>query len=103
MIVHGYAGLLAMGLILLIHLLNTSLRWEGFPLDIVMFTGQISENELRTGRSAQYARLAGTGAMDGLRQPAVSGLKLQVARYATAASQLLGIGLIILIVIAIII
>ena len=102
MIVHGYAGLLVMGIILLIHILNSSLRGEGFPINTVMFTGQISENELRTGRSAQYARLAEAGALDELREPAAAGLKLKIATYATVASLLLGIGLIILIVTAII-
>jgi cytochrome b subunit of formate dehydrogenase len=102
MVVHGYAGLLAMGLILLIHLLNTSLGWDGFHLNAVMFTGQISENELRIGRSAQYARLTETGAIEGLIQPAASGAKLKTAKYAAVASQLLGIVLIILIVVAII-
>ena len=47
--------------------------------------------------------LTETGALDGLRQAAASGLKLKIARYAAAASLLLGIGLIILIVVAIMI
>ncbi len=102
MIVHGYAGLLVMGIILLIHILNTSLRREGFPFNPVMFTGQISENALKTERSAQYARLAEAGALDALREPAAAGLRLKIATWATVGSLVLGIGLILLIVTAII-
>jgi len=101
MIVHGYAGLLAMGLILLIHILNTSLRREGFPFNTAIFSGQIYEDELKIWRPALYERLTETGALDRLREPAVAGSKLRAARYAAVTSQLLGIGLILLIVIAI--
>ena len=103
MIVHGSSGLLAMGAILLIHLLNISLRRGKFPFNDGMFTGQISENELKMERSAQYARLAATGALEGLKEPAVSGLRLKIGTYATVASYLLGLWLIILIGIDIII
>jgi cytochrome b subunit of formate dehydrogenase len=103
MIVHGSSGLLVMGAILLIHLLNISLRRGKFPFNDGMFTGQISENELKMERSAQYARLAATGALEGLKEPAVSGLRLKIGRYATVASYLLGLWLIILIGIDIII
>jgi len=102
MIVHSYAGLLALGIILLIHILNTSLRRKGFPFNTVMFTGQICKDELKVWRSAQYARLVETGALEGLTQPAVTGSRLKIAKFITAAVQLLGIGLIISIVIAII-
>jgi cytochrome b subunit of formate dehydrogenase len=102
-IVHGSAGLVATGSILLIHLLNTSLRREKFPFNDVMFTGQISEDELEKERSALYARLTAGRALEELKVPAASGLRLRMATYATAVSLLLGIGLIILIVVDIII
>jgi len=102
MVVHSYAGLLVLGMILLVHILNSSLRRKGFPFNTAMFTGQICENDLRIERAAQYARLAETGALERLKEPAVSGRKLKRARFAAAAAQLLGIGLIILMVIAII-
>jgi cytochrome b subunit of formate dehydrogenase len=102
-VVHGSAGLLAMGSILLIHLINTSLRRGRFPFNDAMFTGQISESELKSERPAQYARLTSAGAPREWKEPAVSDLRLKMATYATVASLLLGIGLIILIVIAIII
>jgi cytochrome b subunit of formate dehydrogenase len=101
MIVHGYAGLLAMGSILLVHLLNSSLRREGCPVNNVMFVGYITENELKTERSARYERLAEAGTLDALRVAAVSRWKLKAATFATAAAQILGIGLILLIVVAI--
>ena len=103
MIMHGTAGLIAMGSILLIHLLNTSLRWERFPLNDVMFTGRISGHELKTERRAQYARLKTAGALEGIKEPAASGLKRKMTTFAVAASLLLGMGLIILTVVDIII
>jgi len=67
-----------------------------------MFTGQICEDELKVWRPAQYARLIETGALARVKEPAVTGRKLRTARLAAAAMQLMGIGLIIFIVIAII-
>ncbi|MEJ2108598.1 MAG: cytochrome c3 family protein [Acidobacteriota bacterium] len=101
MVTHSYAGLLLMGIILLIHILNTSLRRKGFPCNTLMFTGQMDESELQLSHSAQYARLSENGYLERLREPAVAGTKRKIAIYATLAGQLLAIGLIIMIVIAI--
>ena len=40
--------------------------WEKFPMDMVMFTGQVSEDELRRERPAEYERLAASGELAGL-------------------------------------
>jgi cytochrome b subunit of formate dehydrogenase len=103
MIVHGYAGLLLVGSILLVHIMNASLRREGFPFNDTMFTGQVSLTELKRERSAEYARLTASGAQEDWKEPAVSGAGLKLAVYATRAAYLLGMGLIILLVVDIII
>jgi cytochrome b subunit of formate dehydrogenase len=100
MVVHSDAGLLAIGFAVVIHILNSSLRRAGFPVNDVMFTGQLSEKEFREERSAQYERLAGEGALDQLTVPSVSGRNRKIAFYGTLASQVLGILLFILILLA---
>jgi hypothetical protein len=103
MVVHSDAGLMAIGFALTIHLLNSSLRRVGFPINDVMFTGQLSEKEFQEERSAQYARLVKEGALDRLRVQPVSDRSRKIALYVTLASQVLGIGIFILILLAMIV
>ena len=103
MVVHSYAGLMAIGCTLMIHLFNTSLRREGFPVNDVMFTGQLSEKELQEERSAQYARLVKEDTLSQLRVQPASDRKRKIAFYVTVALQVLGLGIFILIVIAMLI
>ena len=100
MVVHSYAGLMAIGCTIMIHLFNTSLRREGFPVNDVMLTGQLSEKELQEERSAQYARLAKEDTLSQLRVQPASDRKRKIAFYVTVALQVLGLGTFILIVIA---
>ena len=60
-LVHGEEALLAVGFIFTIHFFNGHLRPEKFPMDTVVFTGRISEHELKTERAVEYARLSATG------------------------------------------
>ena len=100
MVVHSFAGLLAIGCTLMIHLFNTSLRKAGFPVNTVMLTGQLSESELQEERSAHYARLTEKGTLDQWRVPPASERKKKMAFNITVALQVLGVGIFILIVIA---
>ena len=100
MVVHSFAGLVTIGCALMIHLFNTSLRRNGFPVNDVMLTGQLSERELREERFAQYARLAEKGTLGQLRVEPVSEKKRRIAFNVTVALQILGVGVFILIVIA---
>lgn len=63
--VHGEEALLAVGFIFTIHFFNGHLRPEKFPMDTVIFTGRISEEELRTERAVEYARLEREGRLAG--------------------------------------
>ncbi len=54
-IIHADEALLATGFIFLIHFYNTHLRVEKFPLDPVILTGRIDEEELRHERPMEFA------------------------------------------------
>jgi hypothetical protein len=57
LLVHGEEALLATGFIFVIHFFNSHFRAEKFPMDMVMFTGQVTLDELRDERPAEYERL----------------------------------------------
>jgi cytochrome b subunit of formate dehydrogenase len=70
LLVHGEEALLAVGFIFTIHFFNSHLRPEKFPMDMVIFTGRVSEHDLREERPAEYARLAsGPGPFPGAGRP----------------------------------
>jgi cytochrome b subunit of formate dehydrogenase len=73
MIVHGYEALLAIGFIFTIHFFNTHIRPGAFPVDEVIFTGTLPEEELRHDRPEEYRRLVESGEIDSLRSPAPPG------------------------------
>jgi len=63
LVIHGEEALLAAGFIFAIHFFNSHIRPEKFPMDLVIFTGRVSEDELREERPAEYARLSRLGAL----------------------------------------
>ena len=65
-LVHGEEALLAAGFIFTIHFFNSHLRPERFPMDLVMFTGRVSEAEFREERPEEYDRLAAEGRLAAL-------------------------------------
>jgi cytochrome b subunit of formate dehydrogenase/nitrate/TMAO reductase-like tetraheme cytochrome c subunit len=97
-VVHGYEALLAVGFIFTIHFFNAHLRWEKFPVDRVIFTGQVPEEEFREERAAQYERLVQTGELETLRVPAAPRWQHRLAHVAALVALLLGVSLVILIV-----
>ena len=66
-IVHGFEALLAVGFIFTIHFFNAHLRLEKFPVDDVMFTGRLPEEEFKHERGAEYERVVATGEIAKLR------------------------------------
>ncbi len=60
-LVHGEEALLAVGFIFTIHFFNGHLRPAKFPMDTVVFTGRISEHELKNERPVEYERLSREG------------------------------------------
>jgi cytochrome b subunit of formate dehydrogenase len=66
LLIHGEEALLAVGFIFTMHFFNGHLRPEKFPMDRVIFTGRVSEEELREERPTEYARLVANGTLDGV-------------------------------------
>jgi hypothetical protein len=64
LVIHSEEGLLAILFIFSIHFVNTHLRPDSFPMDMVIFTGVESEEEFKTKRPKEYARLASQGKLE---------------------------------------
>jgi cytochrome b subunit of formate dehydrogenase len=60
-LVHGEEALLAVGFIFTIHFFNGHLRPRKFPMDTVIFTGRVSEEEMKDERAVEYERLRREG------------------------------------------
>ncbi|NPA68154.1 MAG: hypothetical protein GXO50_06055 [Chlorobi bacterium] len=60
-IIHSDEALLAVGFIFTIHFFNTHLRPEAFPIDTVIFTGQMPLEEYKEDRKREYKKLEKSG------------------------------------------
>lgn len=63
-IIHSDEALLASGFIFIFHYIHTHIRGEKFPLDDVIFTGRLSEEELKKERPLEYERLISQGEIE---------------------------------------
>jgi len=63
-IIHSDEALLAVGFIFTVHFFNTHLRPEKFPMDIVVFTGRMTLDELQEDKPAEYESLMKAGKLD---------------------------------------
>ena len=66
LLIHGEEALLAVAFIFTIHFFNGHLRPDKFPMDTVVFTGSVTEEELKHERPAAYERWAREGTLDRL-------------------------------------
>jgi len=73
-IVHSDEALLATGFIFTVHFFNTHGRPEKFPMDFVIFNGQISKHELLEERGDQWKRYEELGIMESFRCKRTSGI-----------------------------
>ena len=64
LVIHSEEGLLAILFIFSIHFVNTHLRPDTFPMDMVVFTGVESEEEFKHKRPMEYERLAREGKLE---------------------------------------
>ncbi|HWG22222.1 MAG TPA: hypothetical protein VG225_16985 [Terracidiphilus sp.] len=64
LVIHSEEGLLAILFIFSIHFVNTHLRPDSFPMDMVIFTGVESEDEFRHKRPLEYQRLKAQGKLE---------------------------------------
>jgi cytochrome b subunit of formate dehydrogenase len=60
-IIHSDEALLATGFIFTVHFFNTHLRPEKFPMDVVVFTGQMPLAELKRDKPMEYEELKSKG------------------------------------------
>ncbi len=63
-IIHSDEALLATGFIFTVHFFNTHLRPEKFPMDIVIFTGRMSVEDLREDKPDEYEALVRKGELE---------------------------------------
>jgi cytochrome b subunit of formate dehydrogenase len=66
LLIHGEEALLAVAFIFTIHFFNGHLRPDKFPMDTVIFTGSVTEDELKHERPEEYERLRREGLLDEL-------------------------------------
>jgi len=64
LVIHSEEGLLAILFIFSIHFVNTHLRPDSFPMDMVIFTGVESEAEFAHKRPMEYARMVREGKVE---------------------------------------
>ena len=65
-IIHSDEALLAVGFIFTVHFFNTHLRPEKFPMDMVIFTGYQSVEELKEDKPREYEELMKSGRLQEL-------------------------------------
>ncbi len=99
-IVHGYEALLAVGFIFTIHFFNANLRPEKFPVDDVIFTGVVDEQELKHERPAEYERLVKSGEIESLRAPRPPRWARTVSVVLGVTAMAIGVSMVLLIVLA---
>jgi cytochrome b subunit of formate dehydrogenase len=98
--VHGFEALLAVGFIFTIHFFNAHLRMEKFPVDDVMFTGRLTEEEFKHERSAEYARVVASGEIEKLRVKAPALFYRRFAVFMGISAMAVGTTIIALIILA---
>ncbi|HTX74706.1 MAG TPA: hypothetical protein VMD29_00780 [Terracidiphilus sp.] len=67
LLIHGEEAILAVGFIFAIHFFNTHLRPDNFPMDLVIFTGSQTEQELKHRHPEEYQALVSSGELEKLR------------------------------------
>jgi cytochrome b subunit of formate dehydrogenase len=66
LLIHGEEALLAVAFIFTIHFFNGHLRPDKFPMDTVIFTGRVEEEEFKHERADEYERLKKEGQLEAL-------------------------------------
>ncbi len=90
-ILHSDEALLAVGFIFTVHFFNTHFRPDKFPMDPVIFTGQVSLAELRRDKPREYEELMREGRLE---EHLVDPYPWQVERiFRMVAYAALGVGL----------
>ena len=97
-LVHGEEALLAVGFIFTVHFFNGHLRPGKFPMDTVVFTGRISEHEMKDERAVEYERTSAAGTLAAKEAPPPTEWSRWFGWIVGGAALTLGIAVILLIV-----
>jgi hypothetical protein len=98
LVLHGEEALLAMGFIFTIHFFNSHLRPEKFPMDLVIFTGRVSDEEFREERPVEYERRRREGILDAIQADSPPRWMINFSRIIGTIAVSIGILLFVLIV-----
>jgi cytochrome b subunit of formate dehydrogenase len=94
-IIHSDEALLAVGFIFTVHFFNTHLRPEKFPMDLVIFTGRMTVEDLKEDKPLEYEEHVTKGTLDDhLVEPYPSIVIRSIKTFAWAA---LGVGFMIVV------
>ncbi len=96
LLIHGEEALLAISYIFVVHFFNEHLRPQNFPMDVTIFTGRQSEEELAERHPEEYARLRENGELDTLQAAAPTPTAKTVSRVFGALAIVIGIVLMVL-------
>jgi cytochrome b subunit of formate dehydrogenase len=100
--VHGAEATLAIGFIFAVHFFNGHLRPGKFPMDLVFFTGTVTDVELAGERASEYDRLQSGDGLAGLRAAPPTPALVRRGRIIGTIGLTAGLALIALIVYAVI-
>jgi cytochrome b subunit of formate dehydrogenase len=101
-VIHSTQALLATGFVFAIHFYNTHIRPEKFPMDLSMFVGLVSEEELREERADYYERLRREGRLEELQAVVPPRSYLRFVTFGGAIAVAIGMGLLVGIVVALV-
>jgi len=96
LVIHSEEGLLAILFIFSIHFVNTHLRPDSFPMDMVVFTGVESEEEFAHKRPLEYERLKREGKLEGRLGEAPQTWLINFSRVVGTIAILIGLTLLVL-------
>ncbi len=99
-IIHSDEALLAVGFIFTVHFFNTHLRPEKFPMDIVIFTGRMTLEELMNDKPAEYDALVNNGTLKQYLVEAYPPIVIRTVRIFGWAALALGFGIVVWIIYA---
>jgi cytochrome b subunit of formate dehydrogenase len=96
LVIHSEEGLLAILFIFSIHFVNTHLRPDSFPMDMVVFTGVESEEEFKHKRPKEYERLAREGKLEARLGEAPQSWQVNFSRVIGTIAIVIGLTLLVL-------
>jgi cytochrome b subunit of formate dehydrogenase len=91
LVIHGEEALMAVVFIFTVHFFNGHLRPDKFPMDLVIFTGRVSVEELKHERPAEYARLVAENDLDKVLTQSPSGGLINFGRLVGTIAVFIGL------------